>query len=69
MPALWRNRLSSVSRRSVIGLGALISEATAKGDFGLLTAATLTMIVVVVTINRYFWRRLYRLAAERYTME
>jgi NitT/TauT family transport system permease protein len=54
---------------NVIGLGALISEATAKGDFGLLTAATLTMIVVVVTINRYFWRRLYRLAAERYTME
>ncbi len=54
---------------SVIGLGALISEATAKGDFGLLTAATLTMIIVVVVINRYFWRRLYRLAAERYTME
>ncbi|MCS6872591.1 MAG: ABC transporter permease subunit [Anaerolineae bacterium] len=54
---------------SVIGLGALISEATAKGDFGLLTAATLTMIIVVVTINRYFWRRLYRIAAERYTME
>jgi len=53
----------------VLGLGALISEATAKGDFGLLTAATLTMIVVVVVINRYFWRRLYRLAAERYTME
>ncbi|MFQ3535886.1 MAG: ABC transporter permease subunit [Aggregatilineales bacterium] len=54
---------------NVIGLGALISEATAKGDFGLLTAATLTMIIVVVVINRYFWRRLYRLAAERYTME
>jgi len=54
---------------NVIGLGALISEATAKGDFGLLTAATLTMSVVVVIINRYFWRRLYRLAAERYTME
>ncbi|MFN7208990.1 MAG: ABC transporter permease [Aggregatilineales bacterium] len=54
---------------SVIGLGALISEATAQGNFGLLAAATLTMILVVVIINRYFWRRLYRLAAERYTME
>ncbi|MCE7949112.1 MAG: ABC transporter permease subunit [Chloroflexi bacterium CFX4] len=53
----------------VIGLGALISEATAKGDFGLLTAATLTMIIVVVCINRYFWRRLYRLAEEKYRME
>ncbi len=53
----------------VIGLGALISEATAKGDFSLLTAATLTMIIVVVCINRYFWRRLYRLAEEKYRME
>ncbi len=53
----------------VIGLGALISEATAKGDFALLTAATLTMILVVVCINRYFWRRLYRLAEEKYRME
>ncbi len=54
---------------SVTGLGALIGEATDKGNFGLLAAATLTMIVVVVCLNRFFWRRLYRLAEEKYRME
>jgi NitT/TauT family transport system permease protein len=54
---------------SVIGLGSLISEATASGNFGLLAASTLTMIIVVVSLNRYFWRRLYRLAEEKYRME
>jgi NitT/TauT family transport system permease protein len=53
----------------VTGLGSLISEATAKGDFHLLAASTLTMILVVVGINRFFWRRLYRLAEEKYRME
>jgi NitT/TauT family transport system permease protein len=54
---------------SVTGLGSLISEATASGNFGLLAASTLTMIIVVVSLNRYFWRRLYRLAEEKYKME
>jgi NitT/TauT family transport system permease protein len=54
---------------SVIGLGAIISEATAKGNFPLLAASTLGMIVTVVCLNRYFWRRLYRLAEEKYRME
>lgn len=54
---------------SVTGLGSLISEATATGNFGLLAASTLTMILVVVSLNRYFWRRLYRLAEEKYKME
>lgn len=51
------------------GLGALISEATAVGNYALLLAATLTMVVSVVLINRFFWRRLYRLAEEKYRME
>jgi NitT/TauT family transport system permease protein len=54
---------------SITGLGSLISEATAKGDFALLAASTLTMIVVVVCLNRFFWRRLYRLAEVKYKME
>jgi NitT/TauT family transport system permease protein len=29
----------------------------------------LTMVMTVVLINRTFWRRLYRLAEERYRME
>lgn len=51
------------------GLGALISQATATGDYALLLAATLTMVMTVVLINRTFWRRLYRLAEERYRID
>lgn len=51
------------------GLGALISQATASGDNVLLLAATLSMVLTVVLINRFFWRWLYRLAEERYRME
>ena len=53
----------------VRGVGALIASATASGDFHLLLAATLSMILTVVLINRLFWRRLYRLAEENYRME
>lgn len=53
----------------VIGVGALIADATAEGDFHLLLAATLSMILTVVLINRLFWRRLYRRAEEQYRME
>jgi NitT/TauT family transport system permease protein len=53
----------------VTGLGALITSATAGGDYALLLASTLTMIVLVVTINRLVWRRLYRVAEYRYRMD
>jgi NitT/TauT family transport system permease protein len=52
-----------------VGIGALIAEAAASGNYPLLLASTLSMIVTVVTINRLGWRRLYRLAQERYRME
>jgi NitT/TauT family transport system permease protein len=51
------------------GIGASISRATASGNFPLLLAATLSMVLAVVIINRVFWRRLYRLAEDRYRME
>ena len=51
------------------GLGALIAQATAQGNYALLLAATLSMIGIVVVLNRFFWRRLYRAAEERYRME
>ncbi len=54
---------------STVGIGALIARATAAGDYPLLLAATLTMVLAVVLINRTLWRRLYRLAEERYRME
>ncbi len=52
-----------------VGLGALISTATVQGDFALLLAATLTMVLAVILINRLLWRRLYVMAEEKYRME
>jgi len=52
-----------------LGLGSIISRATADGAYPLLLAATLTMIVVVTLFNRLVWRRLYRLAEDRYRLE
>jgi NitT/TauT family transport system permease protein len=54
---------------STTGVGALIAEATATGNYPLLLASTLALILTVVTINRTFWRRLYKVAEERYRME
>ena len=51
------------------GIGSLIARATAAGNFPLLLASTLSMIITVVLINRLLWRRLYRIAADRYRME
>lgn len=53
----------------VTGLGAEITTATAAGDYALLLASTLTMIVLVVTINRLIWRRLYHVAEYRFRMD
>jgi NitT/TauT family transport system permease protein len=54
---------------STIGLGATISRATESGNFALLLGSTIVMAMVVVTINRLVWRRMYRVAAARYTLE
>jgi NitT/TauT family transport system permease protein len=54
--------------RSVTGIGSAISMATAKGDYPLLLASTLSMVFLVVAINRIVWRPLYRLAEERYRL-
>jgi len=51
------------------GVGALIAQATSTGDYPLLLAATLALVVTVVLLNRLFWSRLYRLAEERYRLE
>ena len=54
---------------STTGIGALIAQATATGNYPLLLAATLSLILTVVLINRLFWRRLYQVAEEHYRME
>jgi NitT/TauT family transport system permease protein len=53
----------------VRGLGAAISRATDSGNLPVLLAATMVMSVIVVTVNRTLWQRLYRLAATRFKLE
>lgn len=54
--------------QDIPGLGATISKASAANNFPLLLAATMTMVVVVVLTNRLVWRRLYRLAQNKYQL-
>lgn len=51
------------------GLGSIISEATASGNFGLLLFSTITMSAMVVSINRLLWKRLFLLAQEKYRID
>jgi len=51
------------------GIGAVIAQATGAGDYPLLLAGTLALVLAVVLINRLFWQRLYRIAEERYRLE
>jgi NitT/TauT family transport system permease protein len=53
---------------TAFGLGSTISRATAAGNFPLLCAAVVTMAAFVVLINRFLWKRLYRLAETRYSL-
>jgi NitT/TauT family transport system permease protein len=50
------------------GLGAQISTAAAEANFPLLAASILVMSALVVVFNRTVWRRCYRLAEERYSL-
>jgi NitT/TauT family transport system permease protein len=53
---------------TAFGLGSLISQATARGQYSMLAAAVVTMAIAVVSINRIFWKRLYWLVEERYSL-
>lgn len=52
-----------------IGLGAEISSATDNGRFPIILAATILISLMVITMNRLVWRRMYRLAETRYKLE
>jgi NitT/TauT family transport system permease protein len=54
---------------STVGLGAVISHATDTGNFRVLLAATICMAAMVVTLNRFIWRRLYALASTKFKLE
>jgi NitT/TauT family transport system permease protein len=53
----------------IIGLGAQIDSATDSGHFPILLLATILISLMVVTMNRLVWRRLYRLAETRFKLE
>jgi NitT/TauT family transport system permease protein len=53
----------------VIGLGAQIDAATDSGRFAMLLLATIFISLMVVTMNRLVWRRLYHLAETRFKLE
>ena len=50
------------------GLGSMISIAASEGNYQVLAAGILVMVLVVVLINRLLWKPLYRLAEGRYSM-
>jgi NitT/TauT family transport system permease protein len=50
------------------GLGSLITQASESANFALLAAGVLTMSLALIVINRNVWRRLYRLADERFSL-
>lgn len=50
------------------GLGSLISRATDAGDFPLLAAAILALVLTLVALNRFVWDRLHHLAEERFSL-
>jgi len=54
--------------RVAFGLGAKIAKATADGNFPILAASTISMAVFVVLLNRFFWKHMYRLAEDRYSL-
>lgn len=54
---------------STVGLGAIISRASDTGNSVMLVGATVVMALMVVTINRLFWRRLYGLASTKFKLE
>jgi NitT/TauT family transport system permease protein len=57
------------STLQTIGLGSEISSATDSGRFPIILLATIFISLMVVTMNRLVWRRLYRLAETRYKLE
>ena len=55
-------------RMTATGIGALISIASEKENFPLLIASTLALCFVVIFINKFFWRRLFAIAQDRYAL-
>lgn len=53
---------------TTFGVGSIIAKSSQNHGFAVLLAATGTLAVTVVLINRLVWRRLYNKATERYSV-
>jgi NitT/TauT family transport system permease protein len=51
------------------GLGSYIAQWTEKGDYPHIVLGIAVMSLYVVCINRFFWRRLYTIAQNRYRLD
>lgn len=54
---------------STKGLGAMISQSSSEGKFGILLLSTLTMSFMVVAINRLVWKRLFMIAKTKFVLD
>lgn len=55
--------------KKTLGLGSLISESSASGNFSILLASTLFMSLIVVTLNRLLWKKMFLLAEEKFRLD
>ncbi len=62
-------RFSGEAPDSTIGLGSAIAQAASNGDLATLLAATLLLVGIVVSVNRFLWRRIQRAAEEKFRLE
>jgi NitT/TauT family transport system permease protein len=54
----------------VLGLGALLDDATYRtGNGVMILLSLLSMVLVVLVLNRLIWRRLYQVATERFRLD
>ncbi len=55
---------------SVLGIGALLDKATYQlGSQSLMVLCVVSLVVFIVLINRLFWRKMYKIAAEKFKIE
>ncbi len=53
---------------TAFGIGSIIAQASNDANYPLLAASTVLMAVAVVILNRLIWKKLYRLAERRYSL-
>ncbi|MBZ5536801.1 MAG: ABC transporter permease subunit [Acidobacteriia bacterium] len=53
----------------VTGIGAMLVKANDTGNIQMVLATVLSMVIVVTSLNRFFWRRAYDYASRKFTLE